>query len=82
MPQGNGQTIVFGERKIQTKHYDVFWKPGVSNLGDYFTKHHSPAHHKGMIPLYLHFSNSKKAYTRVCYSKCTSNITQGKHMLT
>ncbi len=22
-----------------------FWKPGKTNLADYFTKHHPPAHH-------------------------------------
>ena len=23
--------------RVKQKHFDVFWKPGVSNLGDYFT---------------------------------------------
>jgi hypothetical protein len=24
----------------------IYWRPGKNNLADYFTKHHSPAHHK------------------------------------
>jgi hypothetical protein len=27
-------------------------------MGDYFTKHHSPVHHKRMIPYYLHDKHS------------------------
>jgi hypothetical protein len=23
----------------------IYWRPGKTNLADYFTKHHSPAHH-------------------------------------
>ena len=53
--------------RVKQKHIDVFWKPGVSNLGNYFTKHHSPAHHKVMIPVYLHCPNSGQASERVCY---------------
>jgi hypothetical protein len=26
--------------------FNVGWAPGDTNMGDYFTKHHSPAHHK------------------------------------
>ena len=32
----------------------IYWKPGRNNLGDYLTKHHSPAHHCIMRPTYLH----------------------------
>jgi hypothetical protein len=32
----------------------IYWRPGSQNLGDYHTKHHSPAHHKLMRPTYLH----------------------------
>jgi hypothetical protein len=27
-------------------------------LGDYFTKHHTPAHHKGIMSMYVHIDNS------------------------
>jgi hypothetical protein len=25
--------------------FRIYWKPGKTNLADYFTKHHPPAHH-------------------------------------
>ena len=34
----------------------IYWQPGITNLGDYHTKHHSPAHHQLMRPMYLHTS--------------------------
>ena len=35
-------------------HFLIYWKPGSTNLGDYLSKHHSPAHHRIMRPTYLH----------------------------
>ena len=26
----------------------IYWQPGITNLGNYYTKHHSSAHHKLM----------------------------------
>jgi hypothetical protein len=36
--------------RVEQKQFNVGWAPGNTNLGDYFTKHHSPAHHKHMSP--------------------------------
>jgi hypothetical protein len=36
--------------RVEQKQFNVGWAPGDTNLGDYFTKHHSPAHHKRMRP--------------------------------
>jgi hypothetical protein len=33
--------------------FNVGWVPGDTNMEDYFTKHHSPAHHKRMKPYYF-----------------------------
>ena len=52
--------------KLKQKHFEVFWKPGVSNLRYYFTKHHSPEHHKVMRPIYLHCPNIGQASARMC----------------
>ena len=38
----------------QQEQFDIYWEPGKTNLADYFTKHHSPAHHKAVRPIYLH----------------------------
>ena len=35
------------------KQFHIYWRAGLLNLADYFTKHHCPAHHKRMRPLYL-----------------------------
>jgi hypothetical protein len=40
--------------RILQGHYNVEWKPGAENQADYFTKHHSGAHHQRMRPQYLH----------------------------
>jgi hypothetical protein len=31
---------------VKQGQFNVYWGPGYQNLGDYATKHHSPAHHK------------------------------------
>ena len=30
--------------------FRVYWRPGTTNLADYFTKHHSAAHHRNIQP--------------------------------
>ena len=68
--------------RVKQRHFYIFWKPGLRNLGGYFTKHKYPEHNNGMIPVYLNFPNNRHNSERVCYSKCTSKITQGKSMIT
>jgi hypothetical protein len=34
--------------RVRQKQFDVYWRPGRENLGDYHTKHHSAQHHKDM----------------------------------
>ena len=31
--------------RILQRHFNVFWKPGPTSLGDYHSKHHPEAHH-------------------------------------
>jgi hypothetical protein len=44
--------------RVCQKQFDVCWRPGRENLGDYHTKHHSAQHHKDMRRLILHQANS------------------------
>jgi hypothetical protein len=44
--------------RVRQKQFDVYWRPGRENLGDYHTKHHSAQHHKDMRELILHQGNS------------------------
>lgn len=39
--------------RIDQGQYHLVWAPGDSNLADYFTKHHSEAHHRRMRPIIL-----------------------------
>jgi hypothetical protein len=43
--------------RIDQNQYIVIWAPGSTNKADYYTKHHTPSHHRRMRPIYL-FSQS------------------------
>jgi hypothetical protein len=43
--------------RVRQKQFDVYWRPGKDNLGDYHTKHHLAQHHQDMRPIMLHKSN-------------------------
>jgi len=40
--------------RINQGQFLVYWRPGKTNLGDYHSKHHPPAHHIQVRPTYLH----------------------------
>ena len=33
--------------------FNIYWRPGNTNLADYFTKHHAPAHHANVRAEFL-----------------------------
>jgi hypothetical protein len=39
--------------RVQKGEFLIYWARGKDNLADYFTKHHSPAHHRLMRSRYL-----------------------------
>ena len=39
--------------RVKQGQFHVHWRKGADNLADYFTKHHSPAHHRLMRSRYL-----------------------------
>jgi hypothetical protein len=39
---------------VKQGEFNVYWGLGYQNLFDYFTIHHSPAHHKRMREIYIH----------------------------
>ena len=43
----------------QQKQFSIYWENGKNNFADYFTKHHSPSHHKAVRPIYLHDENNQ-----------------------
>jgi hypothetical protein len=40
--------------RVKQGQLKIYWGPGFQNLADYFTKHHSPAHHKQIRNVYIH----------------------------
>jgi hypothetical protein len=40
--------------RVKQGQFNVYWVLGYQNLADYFTKHHSLAHHKRMREIYIH----------------------------
>jgi hypothetical protein len=47
--------------RVRQKQFLVYWRQGSENLGDYFTKHHSTAHHRIIRPTYLHVAKQANA---------------------
>jgi hypothetical protein len=43
--------------RVRQKQFDVYWRPGSENIGNYHKKHHSAQHHKDMRGLMLHQAN-------------------------
>ena len=43
--------------RIEPGQFNVFWRPGPENLGDYHSKHHPPEHHRAVRSKYLHVPN-------------------------
>ena len=39
--------------RVKQGQFNIHWRRGSDNLADYFTKHHSPAHHRLMRSRYL-----------------------------
>ena len=44
--------------RIEQGQFKLLWAPGNTNFADYYSKHHSPTHHRITRPIWLHESNS------------------------
>ncbi len=67
--------------RVRQNHFLVYWKPGRENLGDYFTKHHPPAHHQTMRSTYLaqtaiRSPNSPPSSMRGCVDSSLTHTTE------
>jgi Reverse transcriptase (RNA-dependent DNA polymerase) len=49
--------------RVRQGQFNIHWKPGKVNLADYYTKHHSAAHHQQVRPLYLHMDSNTSPST-------------------
>ena len=39
--------------RVNQNQFMIYWRPGANHVGDYVSKHHSPAHHQSMRPIFL-----------------------------
>ena len=46
--------------RAKQQQFHIHWKKGENNLADYFTKNHSPSHHKKMRSVYIHDDQDPK----------------------
>ena len=44
--------------ELSKSNSEFFWDRGIQNLADYFSKHHSGAHHRQVRPIFLHTKQS------------------------
>lgn len=54
--------------RVDQGQFRIYWAPGSQNIADYFTKHHSPAHHRYMRPIILNQLHPSRTsdYMRGC----------------
>jgi hypothetical protein len=70
--------------RVQSKQFNLHWKPGGTNSADYFSKHHPPAYHKQMRPNILLdavHSTSVTSSVRGCVSP-SGSLPPGSHSRT
>jgi hypothetical protein len=46
--------------RVKNGEFMVYWRKGSENDADYFTKHHSPSHHRLLCPRFLHVESPGK----------------------
>ena len=46
--------------RVNQQQYRVYWAPAHHNLADYFTKHHTPSHHRKMRKYFVYTTASPK----------------------
>jgi len=46
--------------RVKDGQFVIYWRKGADNAADYFTKHHSPAHHRRSRSKYLHADEAKR----------------------
>ena len=59
------------DREAQMQ-FHIVWDPGIYNLADYSTKHHTAQHHKQVRPIYLH-ENTSPTHLQGCNEILTNN---------
>ena len=66
------------DRANNHNQLDIQWAPGISNLGDYPTKHHLAHHHRTTCPVYLHIDDQSLTTMQGC-AEMLSPLSQKGH---
>ena len=72
------------DRQVR-KQFEIYWRKGTENLADYFTKHHSPAHHRTWRNKYIlkghnaQDSTGKKFLRRGCIATVSPTVSYNKY---
>ena len=61
--------------------FRYYWAKGDVNNADYFTKHHSPNHHRKMRPTYILHGNNIEQITKSVISQTNTLIPRGEGVL-
>ena len=61
------------DRTVNQNQFRIYWRPGKTNLADYFTKHHSPAHHRNMRGEFLTKIGELHNLRKECREQRSSN---------
>ena len=62
--------------RIKQGQFVIFWRRGIDNDADYFTKHHSPSHHRSLRSRFLHSASSIGWSRRGCVDSSLSPTMQ------
>ena len=61
--------------RVRQNQFIIYWQKGSDNVADYFTKHHSPSHHRRMRSRYLHTANEKDPINYPANNNnCSNNV--------
>ena len=63
--------------RVRQGQFHVYWKQGILNRADYFTKHHSAAHHQQMRSHYLHSPGPPNYYAALDDTAATLPVSSG-----
>jgi hypothetical protein len=68
--------------RVRQGQFHIYWKKGILNRADYFTKHHPASHHQQIRSSYLHSpSDPSKNYFDVLQDDDPSSLDRGEGVL-
>ena len=65
--------------RVNQNQFMIYWRPGANNVGDYVSKHHSPAYHQTMLPIFFvnPVCQNTSSYTEDCLQRLSLYLQRG-----